>query len=377
MAEPIAVLFADSHLQEGAWSGQAIRGDALFALAQIVDYAVRHRVNCVVGAGDLIDKQRNRALPITAFHRQLDRLARAAIPFYYLQGQHDYDDPPWLSGHHHAVHAHGREFAVGDLTAYGLDFQAHGTLQAALDEIPAGTDLLFAHQVWGDWMGTITLPQGNFADIPVVSAVVTGDYHQVVAQETHGKDGQALTVYSPGATCLQKIDEPPLHYFLTLRDDGTFAFRRLKSRVVLESPVLNRPEDLDQFLAGLEEELTVATQKAAALDLPPELLTPLLRVSYSYRLSDASRRIERAVARRAHLFETELAPEAKRAPARVRGAAVADPAGDEAPVTLLTELAKVLDPADDSEAHDLMARLLEASDPRQALAAWRSEFMES
>lgn len=372
-AEPIAVILADAHLQDGAWASKPIRGDAKFGFRQAISYAVKRGIKDVIGAGDLIDQQRNRSSPITFLQQQLDRLAQLGGRFHYVQGQHDFDDPPWLSGCRAADHLHKRSVEINGLSFYGLDFQVQGRLQEELDAIPAGTDVLVAHQVWGDWMGSVALPQGSFSDVPTAAVLVSGDLHQRRDEQHRGKDGQPLRTLSPGATCKQAINEPAEHYFVVLRDDGSFVHRKLRSRVALESPVLNRPEDVDQFVAELDRLLEEAADEAAVRRLPEALRKPLLRVTYSHRLGDAERRIAKRLDGRAHLFPTELPPPEKleTRPA----AAVAVAAADDAPVTPLTELDAEVDPAAQPEAHRLLARLLQAADPRRELAAWRAEFM--
>ena len=77
MPKVLAVMFGDSHLQESAWASSKIQGDSMYSLEQIFSYAIRNKAKAVVGAGDLIDKQRNRAGPINYFHTQIDRLEEA------------------------------------------------------------------------------------------------------------------------------------------------------------------------------------------------------------------------------------------------------------------------------------------------------------
>lgn len=376
----MAIFFADAHSQEKAWADKPIKGDALFALEQIFDYALAHGIHHIFGGGDLIDKQRNRSLPVTHFHQQINRLKELGGRggrFYYIQGQHDYDDPPWLAGNAVAQHIDHTGVLLGSameaFRVYGLDYQPRENLPDALATIPAETDILLCHQVWGDWMGSITLPQGNFADIPTVKTVITGDYHEKRSESYRGKDGQAMAVYSTGATCMQTIAEPTKHYFLVLSSDGTFKFEKLRSRVAFEWSVMNRPEDVDAFVKEIDADLARVAVKAEIRQLPPDLVMPIIRITYSHRLTDAVRRVEKAVKGRAHLFWNELPPEEKKT---VRVAITETvSSGKQAEVTPLTELPKVVKPDDDPETFALLTRLLNASDIQMELAAWRTEFM--
>jgi len=302
----VAVFFADSHIQERIWSHRAIEGDAYHSFRQIVDYAIDRAVP-LIGAGDLIDRQRNTSDPIVFINKHMDRLESVSCPFMFVQGQHELQDRPWFNTHRSPRHIHGKLVELGDFLIYGLDFQPAGNLQQALDRIPKGADILVAHQVWGDFMGDIAKPQGGFHDVPEVSMVFTGDYHQREERELRGKDGQAMKVVSPGSTCLQAINEPADKYFYVLYDDGEFEAVRLKTRPVVESGNLLSGSDLEDFIerwSSLSDELS-----AKADELPSEIAKPLLRVTYSYRLEGAQRRIQNVVGHDAHIFWKELPPE--------------------------------------------------------------------
>lgn len=374
MPKTLAVMFADSHLQESAWANSKILGDSMESLNQIFTYAIRNKAKAVIGAGDLIDKQRNRAGPINFFHTQLDRLEQASIPFWFIEGQHDMDSPPWLSGHRWAKHMHKEEVQVGEFKLYGLNYLPFGELQEALEHIPDDTDMLVCHQTWGDWMGDIASPQGQFSDVPVVKLLFSGDFHKFVLEKAKGKDGQKIIVCSPGSTCMQEIPEPPDKFFVAFKDDGTFERVRLKTRPMIDWPVMNRPEDLNAFAEEVEAELSAAQQRGAALELPSNLTTPLMRVTYSSRLEDCVRRVEKIIGNRAHLFFKELMPEEKLAKM-----AIAKKAKGEA-VTPLTELPKEVDPEKEPDVFSLVQRLLTTAhaggNTKDELLRWRSEYLE-
>jgi hypothetical protein len=113
---------------------------------------------------------------------------------------------------------------------------------------------------------------------------------------------------SPGATCMQKADEPAEHYWVLLGKDGEITRRKFKSRVFVDWSVMHHKEELDRFMAEIDAELAAADQKAAAMELPDAVAKPLLRVTYSHRLTDAVRRVTAAVKDRAFLVWRELPP---------------------------------------------------------------------
>lgn len=344
--------------------------DEQFAFQQIIDAAIQHKVD-VVAAGDLLDKQSNRSETITFVYKQLDRLKAAKQKFFFTQGQHDYDDPPWLSGHPAAVHMHKQVIDFGQILMYGLDWQPYGKLQDELSAIPDSVNLLVCHQVWSDWMGERAAPQGSMSEIPGhVQYVHTGDLHAWKLERKKNLDGEKMMVLSCGATTKQKIDEPDNHYYALLYPDGRFEKKGLKSRVFIDASVMVRTEDIDDFVANLESALSVAEQRGAALDLPEAMQVPLLRVRYASKLTDAVRRVEKAVKDRAILFFTQMIPEEKevaykKAKSTEKGAAV----------TPASVLPQEVDKEEQPEVYTLVERMLAATDKELEFAKWRTEFM--
>ncbi len=352
--------FADAH--------QKRRADEQFALKQVVDAAIKHKVKCVIGAGDLLDRQTNRAETVGYFFKQLDRLEEADIGFDYLQGQHDWDEPSWMSGHRLSCHIHQATFEMGPYAGYGLDFQPFGTLQEKLAEIPEDCNLLVAHQGWGAWMGEEKSPQGDFAQVPGhITHVVTGDLHHWKLEKHKNADGVKMLTLSPGALCMQKINEPADHFYALMTEAGIFEQKPLQSRVFIDWSALMRTEDLDKFMSEIEGELAAAQQTAASKDYPEEMLRPYLRVTYLHTLTDAVRRIEKAVAGRALLYWKELPPEDK-APAKDRPKVVKGAA-----VTPLMVLPKKVDKDKQPEVFDLTTRLLTAQEHKEAFQNWWTE----
>lgn len=305
--EDAAVLCADLHLQERTWVGRGILGDSQHSLYQVARYAMKHRLP-VIGAGDLIDKNRNTSAPIVAFSEALRWLESVDLPFHYIQGQHEFADTPWLEIGGRSYHMHGKCVEVSGVPIYGLDYTPAGQLQEALDKIEPSAQVLIAHQVWGDFMGDIANPQGGFHDVPVVSLMFTGDYHQYESVKTRGKDGQELRVISPGSACMQSIDEPEDKFFFVLKSDLSLRRVRLKTRRKIDAGKITSEDDMGRFLARLDLDLTKAEEYGNE-HLPKELRTPLLRIKYTAHIENAARRIMKAVDGRAHVFLKETPPE--------------------------------------------------------------------
>lgn len=320
------LFFADSHAQRGAWANLPIFGDADYALAQILAIVERRRPIAVIGGGDLIDRQVNRSAPPAALQTFARALRELGVPFYFIQGQHDRDDPPWLANF--AEHLNERLVGLGRWRLYGLDFQPRDALPGALAEIPEGADVLVAHQVWSPWMGEMggqTNPEGDLHAVPVVQAIWSGDLHDYrVTQLARGS-----LALSPGATCKQAIDEPDFHYVIaadanmSANDPRAYTRISLRSRPVIRPTPVIEAADVEAWAAHLSALVRDATAAAASQHLPSELHAPLIRLQYAPEFADLPARLRRqldALGLKAHIFP-------KRLPAAAAVAAVAAPEG--------------------------------------------------
>lgn len=371
------LLVADAHLQDGAYPHMGIMGDAYYGFEQAVDLAIAHKCDALVAAGDLLDIPRNRPGPINFLHQQISRLEAGNVRFEFIQGQpnHDQCDPPWALGHPWARHIHKKtQTLTSGLTYYGIDFQPRGRLQEELSEIPAGTDLLVAHQAWADWMGDITNPQGEFAEIPVVPMVVTGDLHDYKMEKHRGKDGQEMTVCSPGATAIQAINEPEAKYVVAVNMEGQLGRIRLKSRRTMRATVIDDELALERFL---DEGLILVKElirKSAGFGLPGHLLKPLLAVPYCYDVPGVIRRIQQVFGEHCHLFFQEFRPDKTSTDAGMQSAA----AGVGEAATPLGLLDQEVDPVINPEANALLRRLLPLKGKdliTQEVQKWRQEYL--
>ncbi len=360
MAKPLILVVSDAHTDGGP--------DSTYALAQARDLAIRLGVQLVISAGDSIHRQRNRSAAIAPWKDLAAQLADHDIAMSFIEGQHERDDPPWLSGLGNSGPLDGRTLSLGGVTLTGISYLPRGPLQEALDRAGAlKPDVLIAHEIWQDWMGEITVPQGAFADVSGTQLLVTGDLHQYKFQLAVGRGGEPFRVCSPGATWQLAISEPARHSVITIDKDLTVHAHPLRSRPMIAWPLLSIPEDIDRFIQVIEPALETAARQAA--DLPEALRAPRLRIPYSHRLAADWARIERAVDGRAILYPSELPPEEK-----TRAAAAARKGGS-APATPLSKLNDVLDPREDPKAHALLARLLQSNNPEAEFAAWRGEFL--
>ncbi len=381
MSKPIAVFFADSHLQDRAWSERPIEGDSYFSLKQIFDFAIDKEVEAMFGAGDLIDRQVNKSRPITEFYAQLDRLQECQKPFslYYIQGQHEMQDQPWLSAHPAATHLNADQVTLTNgTTVWGLDFHPAIQLQIALSGMPARADILLAHQVWGEFMGSVTAPQGGMGDVPYVNTVVTGDYHHYADIKVRGKDGQEVRVLSPGSTCMQSIDEPPKKWFLVMLTDGTFKKVPLRTRPFMDWEIVGNEAEVERFCAeaptAVQEMWHGTTPERQNGYLWPEACRkPLLRVTYSHKVDSARRRLAKVIGDGAHIVWKEIPPEKPEVQAR-RDRALVE--GKRRATTLESELPGYLEAMEMPHLLDPCTRLLQATNVEDELRRLREEALQ-
>lgn len=349
------VFCADLHLADGAWSSRPeIFGDSYYSFEQIVDFCLHAQLPMVVG-GDVLDVKRNWARPISVLCGQMDRMAAAKLPVYFIQGQHELDRTmPWMCVHPWPQHVNKQSFEIAGVKLYGLDWLPRGEIQEAFAAVPPDTDVLVTHQVWQNFMKNIGRPECSLADVHHVRSVLSGDFHVTAVERAPNAQGDEAQLISTGSTCMQDISESAdkLFYSVSVIDGRCeITPRPLKTRK-FRSYVIKTQEALDALCAG---QLT-ADIAELAVNQPELIRVPLIRVKFDKNLPDAHLRITTAVADTAHLFcdaivdkSTDLGP-AKRAQSSNDLTAV------------LTELL-----ADDPAALKLALALLTAEDPAKEL----------
>lgn len=370
------LLTSDWHIAASAWRGRpSVTGDALFSLRQIVDYAVTHAVDAVLAAGDLYDVVRPQAADVCAVHTQLTRLQQADIPLLFIQGQHERSPgAPWLAAHPWPLHCHGRTVQVNELRIFGCDWLPADKLAeftAAHAAELRDADLVMLHQVWEEHMGGGHIVcEGRYSDLPV-RQLLTGDYHQHQCVTTVNSAGAPLTVWSPGAMCLQAINEPDEKSFfdVVFRDGAVLTSTSvpLRTRPVLTFTV-QTPQELEGLEAGAAELQELLATAQTQRQLPEELRAGLLAITFRDDIPHVHARLE-ALARS---LGCSLFP----FPVSVGRPSVA--LSDELRRNLYAEgvaaAVAALRPAADAVARDAL-RLLTAGDAGETLAELRVQWL--
>jgi hypothetical protein len=367
---PLFVFTADLHLEDGAWSTRpGIYGDAYYSFAQIVDYCIEHKLPLILG-GDVLERKNNSARPIAKLCEGLSRMQSAAVPVYYIQGNHEYDrNAPWLSVHPWPIHLHQYCLPFGSINGprvYGLDWLPRGDIQAALAQVPADTDILITHQVWKDLMGNLGRTECELTDVYHVQTVLAGDFHVTKTVTGVNAQGKTVTMLSPGSICMQDLGESCEKFFFVIgrEPDEKISFKPVKLETRrFASYVVKDQEGLDDLCAGkLAFDIEVAAQDAEVL--PEEIKKPIFRVKFDKALPDAFLRLSTAAGDSVHLFCEALADKVQAACKNSNRAGAKN--------DLLAALADLL--GEDSREYRLAAALVTAEDPGIELEAFFKAF---
>lgn len=216
LCRPLFVFAADLHMQPCAWkSRRTLCGDALNSFEQLLSVAAYLKVPLVLG-GDIFDSK----TPDPATLAQAGVLLRnsSGLPaLYYVQGDHDRTNPPWLSllGDPRVRYVSGTSDVLQDGSVYALDWDTPTAYVESLATIPDSAKILITHQYWDELMTGArvnAVSRVSLSSIPRhINHLFTGDMHRTA---TIAKPSQAdwLNIYSPGSTCMQSIDEWPDKY---------------------------------------------------------------------------------------------------------------------------------------------------------------------
>ncbi len=374
-ATPIGLLTSDWHLEERTWADRPkIAGDAIESLKQIVTAAIENKL-WIVAAGDLLDRKQNFSNIPEQLRKQLGRLAVEKCPLYFIQGQHERQERPWLKALHNwpiwlAAKSRGQRTAViapGGPLIYGIDWTPRGKLAEELSHVPDGADLLVMHQVSRELMGSIVTPELSADMLPNVPKLLIGDYHKTELIKATNGAGGPTEIISPGSTHMRAINEPHEKYYWLLYDDGSLEKKLIHTRPYLEF-LVRHDDELEKLVFSIAAKLAMAGDAAMA-HLPEELTIPLVRVTYADNLIGAYKRLRDAIGALGHLF------------VKVEMTAPVDRTEE----TLLTQAAEKFEAAglvgclpllmdESEEAYAVARRLLECSDPDAMLAEIRGEF---
>jgi hypothetical protein len=255
----------------------------------------------------MLNRKANEAAVAGFIRRWMESLHADGVSLAFSQGQHDHQKIPWLCElSDQAIWLDAKPGAVLEIEGcpiQGFDWTPADRLAIRLrEEVQPNTAILFLHQVCDAFMGDVAMPELNFSQVPYVSLLGVGDYHEHRVLKTLGANGQSLTVLSPGSTCMQKINEPPIKHFFVIYDDLSFTSQPFLSRPFLDIPSILDTDGLEDFEATIGNQLDEVRDSAATAKLPESVRKPIVHVEFSLAVAGAHRRIMKAVGDRAHLF---------------------------------------------------------------------------
>ena len=303
MPKPIAVIAADTHIDEYIWRHKPnIVFDSYYGFQQAIGAAVKFNVPLIL-AGDVVETlpaNTPTSKTVSWVRSQINRLKKNKLNCYAVTGQHDQAEPSWLKAcHEHVTDADQRSVGLGKRVIYFLNWRPTEAARLAVADIPQDTEIIIAHQHWRELMGG-----GNFEcsvnDLPHgPSLVVTGDLHQTMTRRVKRLDKE-ITFVSPGATHLRKTDEPDNHRVLLLHDDLTFKFLKIKSRLAIRQKI-TADQTADDLIEKWPKLIAAAMTKAEKIKLPPTLMTPFFIVE-DFLNTKSYNRLLKVVNKEAHLF---------------------------------------------------------------------------
>lgn len=306
---PVALLTADLHLQPRAWADRRrVQGDAYWAFRQIVALARQYDVP-IIAAGDILDTKRHDTSTPSDLQELFSALG-SDVDFYYVQGDHDRLDKPWLSVLLPTLPTvkHLPAYDVTDINGVnfqGFDWQAADELQNALTRVSPAVSVLVMHQTLEELTGGLYVGELTAAQVPHVPMLLIGDIHKTKLLSCTGASGQTLSVVSPGSPCKQSIDEADEKsvYLLERLTDGTLRVKAcmLRQRVTLRYTVYDE-DDVERVVGCVGTDIAAAIEKLQGV-APAEIADyPLIAVEVDRRQAPNWRRILRAVNSRAEVF---------------------------------------------------------------------------
>lgn len=379
------LITSDLHLSDRIWKHRPIEGDSYDAWRFIVGYAVSPatpKIDAVIIAGDILDKQTNRAKAIHHLTVGLSTLVENDIRVFFNQGQHCMQEKPWPTLVDGVCHLRlGDVYDLDGLKMTGFDYCSEEQLQENLKhESVEDADILVCHQVWKDFMGDVGKPQGCFADVPDnVSFIFTGDYHEAICQVYAGK-----IVVSPGSTHLRSISEPVDKSFWIF--DTEKKNQMLKSVEIptrrrfqhdISSPGLHCDHDvqigdvLSEVLDGKIEASLDANQaywSTTPFEDAIRIYNPLIRIIHEPdQLDDNCRKVIDKYKYKAHFFYKMVRPEVENQFEVLEYVDVSDR------LKMIDCLDTAVDQKKQPKVHSLATALLSGGEPGETLKKWIKE----
>jgi len=317
---PFAIFAADLHLaQRTRASFPTMCGDAYFGLRQLVDLANMLKLPLVF-AGDIFDKPMVDSQTLHVYLNELARLDPGRF-VYAVEGDHELANPRWFTFSDRAVPLADAPVRLPcGVTLFGVDFQRADTLpQKLLDvaqqfedvkhafNLTPANSILVTHEGWAE-MRQLGHTEGKFTDVSRFKTMFAGDFHTHGVWHGKNAEGDDLTVYSAGSTCMQSVSEAPEKkvFIGNLTSSGEIVMlpHVLKTRPFLHMHITSEVE----ARRALESCQTLLNFFSFVTELPPELHMPFVYLETQIDLHEISGEL-RKLAKQLHLHIVYRAPE--------------------------------------------------------------------
>ena len=245
--------------------------------------------------GDLFQSTHPHAEDVKFFRAQMQLMKDAGLPVYYVQGQHDFSDPPWPDALCDALTwVNNKAFTIEPgINIFALDHMKPAQLEETLKNVPTNCNVVMLHQLArqvfpleGTWDFDVAwLPEH-------VKVAIMGDYHQPV----EFKWGQNNVGFYTGSMHVQSIDEPKEKSFVMagLTNSGAFQYQRIPliTRAYFNYPI-NSEGELDALVRWLNAYDVAAEAKARGI-LWDAIKQPVVEVPHLTSIKDVKTRLEAA-----------------------------------------------------------------------------------
>lgn len=292
-SRPIAVISSDWHVALNAWKKYPeIRGDAECSLSQIVDISTALNVP-LIAAGDLFDIKNPDSYSVNATAKQMNRMLKAKLPVYYVQGQHEMASPTWFSLFEGCHYVHDKIFEIAGIKFYGYDYFLPKSVEDSYMRFKPA-DVLVTHQVWSELLprhGQIHCCSYNLiANNNTYKAIISGDFHSHFTANT---EKASCVFVSPGSICLQDMNEPANKAVWVMTENYEFVSVPIKARKVMNTAVRS---DSD-----LHTMVSMSGSLSDDPGLPEGIGRPILRIKYNTDVKNVFVAITNAYKGKAHL----------------------------------------------------------------------------
>lgn len=382
MPNYVAIGASDLHLDEHAWADRKnIYGDSMWAFEWLVDLAISRDLPLIL-AGDVLDRQLNNAKLARFLKGQLNRLSEASLSVYFVQGQHDLQQNPWLTSlGDSCIHLNASgtpRFLLGSnnkfIRLHGIDWTPASGVQAALSAIPEDTDILVMHQVTLQFMqelGDVKIYELDLLQVPYAKLLFIGDFHRHRMLNVTGATGQALKVVSPGSTNIRSINEPDAKYAFLIDEDLSLEPIKIPTRPKVEFEIQDESEI--ESITELAVKTAGEFEKEVLKNGAPEWIAkPLIRLRFDPNMPMAYKRISRIIGDSGYFFPayTNNNSNTKEIANRSQCDKEISELGPIAGLPFLVDKKK------DEPLFTLLQRLLTEDKPEQVLESERKKFFE-